>query len=91
MAYDKQVWIDDDGTLTVGTLVTADRMNHIEQGIEDASDTAGPRARKATRALPAPTAPPVRQATTPVRRATPALPARTARPDRPGIVWRGAW
>ena len=41
MAYDKQVWIDDDGTLTVGTLVTADRMNHIEQGIEDASETAG--------------------------------------------------
>ena len=36
MAYDKQVWIDDDGTLTVGTLVTAERMNHIEQGIEDA-------------------------------------------------------
>ena len=36
MAYDKQVWIDDDGTLTVGTLVTAERMNHIEQGIDDA-------------------------------------------------------
>lgn len=37
MAYDKQIWVDDDGTLTVGTVVTADRMNHMEQGIEDAS------------------------------------------------------
>ena len=39
MAYDKQTWVDDDGTLTVGTMVTADRMNHIEQGVADAGSS----------------------------------------------------
>ena len=35
MAYDKQTWIDD------VTPVTAEKMNHIEEGIVEASKTGG--------------------------------------------------
>jgi hypothetical protein len=42
MAYTKTAWVDDDGSSTVGTLVTAARMNKIEQGVFDASLDAAP-------------------------------------------------
>lgn len=35
MAWTRLTWIDDDGSLTVGTLYTAARMNNIEEGIEE--------------------------------------------------------
>lgn len=37
MAYVKGVWVDDDGSGTTGTPVTAARMTNIEQGIADAN------------------------------------------------------
>lgn len=40
--YTPNGWVDDDGSGTVGTTVTADRMNHIEQGIADAHLLAAP-------------------------------------------------
>lgn len=36
MPWGKETWIDDDGSLTVGTPYTAARMNNIELGIEEA-------------------------------------------------------
>lgn len=42
MAYDKQAWVDDDGSGETGTPVTADRMNHIEDGIANVEATPGP-------------------------------------------------
>jgi hypothetical protein len=36
--YSPLTWVDDDGSGTVGTAVTAARMNNIEQGIEDAAE-----------------------------------------------------
>lgn len=36
MAYNPETWVDDDGTGTTGTSVTADRMNNIEQGVANA-------------------------------------------------------
>lgn len=33
MAYSKKAWVDDDGSLTVGTLFSAANMNNIEAGI----------------------------------------------------------
>jgi hypothetical protein len=38
MPYTPETWVDDDGSGTVGTLVTADRMNNIEGGIDDAHE-----------------------------------------------------
>jgi hypothetical protein len=35
MAWGKQTWVDDDGSLTVGTAFSAARMNNIETGIEE--------------------------------------------------------
>lgn len=35
--YDATTWVDDDGSGTVGTIVTAARMNHIEAGVRDAA------------------------------------------------------
>lgn len=35
MAYNPTIWINDDGTGTVGTPVIADHMNNIEQGINN--------------------------------------------------------
>lgn len=35
--YDPFPWVDDDGSDTTGTVVSAERMNHIEQGIHDVS------------------------------------------------------
>lgn len=42
MAYELNIWVDDDGSGTTGTPVTADRMNHIEEGIADVEATPGP-------------------------------------------------
>lgn len=36
--YDNFLWVDDDGTDTVGTVASAERMNHIEAGIRTASE-----------------------------------------------------
>lgn len=36
MVYVPETWVDDDGTGTTGTSVTADRMNNIEQGVANA-------------------------------------------------------
>jgi hypothetical protein len=38
MPYTPETWVDDDGSGTVGTLVTAARMNNIEDGIDAATD-----------------------------------------------------
>lgn len=38
--YEPHEWVDDDGSGEVGTLVSAERMNHIEQGIANAGGTA---------------------------------------------------
>lgn len=35
MAWSRTTWVDDDGSLTVGTAYTAARMNNIEIGIEE--------------------------------------------------------
>lgn len=35
MAYNPTIWINDDGTGTVGTPATADSFNNIEQGIKN--------------------------------------------------------
>lgn len=35
MPWVREVWVDDDGSLTVGTPFDADRMNNIEQGVEE--------------------------------------------------------
>lgn len=39
MAWVKETWIDDDGSLTVGTLYTAGRMNNIEAGNQQGKET----------------------------------------------------
>lgn len=39
MSYTKQTWADGPEG---GTPITADRLNHMESGIEDASNTPGP-------------------------------------------------
>jgi hypothetical protein len=36
MPWAKQTWVDDDGSLTVGTAFTAARMNNIELGVDEA-------------------------------------------------------
>lgn len=36
MPWKNQTWVDDDGSLTVGTPYTAARMNNIEEGVSDA-------------------------------------------------------
>lgn len=36
MGYDRETWVDDDGSGTVGTVFNADRMNNIEAGVEQA-------------------------------------------------------
>lgn len=36
MAWEKETWIDDDGSLTVGTEFDAAHMNNIETGVEEA-------------------------------------------------------
>lgn len=36
MPYVETVWVDDDGSGTVGTIFTSTRMNKIEQGVTDA-------------------------------------------------------
>lgn len=38
MAWERVLWVDDDGSLTVGTEFDADRMNNIEDGIEEAGE-----------------------------------------------------
>lgn len=35
MSWERLVWVDDDGSLTTGTEYTADKMNNIEEGIEE--------------------------------------------------------
>jgi hypothetical protein len=35
MTWERETWVDDDGSLTVGTLFDADHMNNIEDGIEE--------------------------------------------------------
>lgn len=35
--YTKTAWINDDGSGTVGTLITAERLNNIESGVQDAA------------------------------------------------------
>jgi len=41
MPWEEETWIDDDGTLTVGTPFDADRMNNIEVGIREALEGTG--------------------------------------------------
>jgi hypothetical protein len=36
--YTPTTWVDDDGSLTVGTPFSALRMNNIEAGVEDAAE-----------------------------------------------------
>src|SRR5687768_17072877 len=38
MTYTPETWVDDDGSGSVGTAITAARMNNIESGIDDAHD-----------------------------------------------------
>lgn len=41
MAWKEQTWVDDDGSLTVGTPFSAERMNNIEGGIAEALSLRG--------------------------------------------------
>lgn len=36
--YDENTWIDDDGSSTTGTQVSADLMNNLEAGVKDAAE-----------------------------------------------------
>lgn len=40
MDYTQTTWVDDDGTDSVGTVITAARMNNIEAGVLDAAQNA---------------------------------------------------
>lgn len=41
MPWEEETWVDDDGSLTVGTPFNAERMNNIEDGIGEALDLMG--------------------------------------------------
>lgn len=53
MTYVRNTWIDDDGSDTVGTTVSAALMNNIEQGVADAQPMIGEVRMWARRAIPA--------------------------------------
>jgi len=38
--FTQETWVDDDGTLTLGTRVTAARLNRLERGVKDAAQDA---------------------------------------------------